>query len=357
MKIIFFIFVFIIGIFQVVPKVNMKLRLESPISFGQNEISLDSISSICESQEKNVFVLDAKAYKVYKFSVEGKYLLSFGNRGQGPGDFVMPHTIQISTDGNLVVNEQRDFASIFNTDGKFLERIKVKKGLGVYFIDYNLFYCWTWEKKHKQQLLINEKGNIINSFFSIDFDKFSISLPDETGRLVMFNYYAEEYTPFFVFSHYKKYSAIGISDKYEIFIIQNDGKVVSKIINNIKPYEISKNEKNYFKDAINNYYKFPKQVKKRFIKRIPGYKNFFNNILLSDQYVWIFRIKKDITKENTGISVDLYTYDSKFKGTLIIKEAPIFISDKNIYFVRTNQNEDLFLIRYKYFIEKDFTNM
>jgi len=343
---------FTIMTIQVFPKINPKLRLYSPLSFGKYETLLYSISSICEDQNKNIFILDAKAYKVHKFSNEGKYLLSFGNRGQGPGDFLRPHSIQITNDDKIVINEERDFVSIFSKKGKFQKCIKVEKGLGIYFLNYNLFYCWTWGGKIKQQLLIDEKGNIIKSFYSLGFDKFSISLPDETGRLVMFNYYAEEYTPSFVFSYYKNYSAIGISNKYEIYIIQNDGKMVSKIFNHIEPEEFSKCERMHLIDEIKNYYKFPDNVKKKFIKQIPGCKNFFNNILMSDQLIWIIRVREDVTKPYTDIPVDLYTYDAKSQGTLFIKEQPIFVSGEYIYFARSNEEEDLYITRYKYDIEQ-----
>ena len=170
----------------------------------------------------------------------------------------------------------------------------------------------------------------------------------------MFNCFMNEYTPFLLFSRYKKYSIIGVTDKYEILMVNQEGKIIEKFYRDIKPGIISPKEKGYFKNQIINNRNISDFVKKRFIRKIPRYKNYFNHILISDPYIWVFRIKDNVLEQDSPIKVDIFNIDSKFIGTFSIKDLPLFISTKYIYFEETNIQEDLLLSKYKYDIKKRF---
>ena len=327
---------------------SIKLNLEKKFSLGQKEIFFESITSVYEDKTENFYILDHKAYKVYKFSKNGKMLISFGERGLGPGDFANPHSVHITPGGNIAVNEVKNFVSIFDNQGKFLDRIKVARGLDLNLINNNLFYVWIWTPGGKQQALVNKNGKILKSFFSVSREAFSINAPDETGRSVMINNFAGEYTPFLLFNQYENYSIVAVTNKYEILLLNRDGKILNKIYRDIKPGIISQEEKEYFKNEININRKLPDFAKKIFTRKIPKYKNYFNHILISGPYLWIFRIKENIVNQNSFVPVDLYTINMEFRGSMRIKKIPLFISPKYIYFEETNNQEDLLLVKYKY---------
>ncbi len=329
----------------------LNLNLEKIFEIGQRKIFFKSITSVYEDELENVYVLDQKAYKVYKFSREGELQLAFGNRGQGPGDFISPHSLFVTSEGNIIVNDIKDFVSVFDKQGKFLSRIKVSKGLDLNFLNNNLFYAWVWTEKGRQQVLVDKNGKIQSSFFSVTKEDFSINLPDETGRLVMFNFFTNEYTPFLLFSRFKNHGIIGVTDKYEILLVNQDGKIIGKFSRDIKPGIISPEETEYFKKQINDSHRLPDSVKKGFIRKIPRFKNYFNHILISGSYVWVFRVRNNILEEESPLEIDLFKIDSKFIGTLAIKGLPLFISEKYIFFEGTNVQEDLLLLKYKYNIK------
>jgi len=334
------------------PQNVLELSLEKMFALGSKKIFFKSITSVYEDEVENIYVLDKKAYKVYKLSKAGKLQLFFGNRGQGPGDFLSPHSLYVTPDGNIIVNDLSDYVSVFDKQGKFLNRIKVSKGLDLNLLNYNLFYVWIWTRKGKQQALVDKNGKIKQSFFSVSKDDFSINLPDETGRLVMFNCFMNEYTPFLLFSRYNNYCIIGVTDKYEILMVNPEGKIIEKFCRDIEPGIITPGEKEYFKNQINDNRNLPDFVKKKFIRKIPRYKNYFNHILISDPYIWVFRIKDNVLEKDSHTKVDIFTKDSKFIGTLTVKELPLFISAKYIYFVEINIQEDLLISKYKYYIKK-----
>jgi hypothetical protein len=61
--------------------------------------------SFTVDDEGNVYVLDWREKTVRKFDSQGKFLLSFGRSGQGPGEFSSPTEIRYLPDGHLLVFE------------------------------------------------------------------------------------------------------------------------------------------------------------------------------------------------------------------------------------------------------------
>lgn len=329
----------------------LELKLDKIFELGK-EIFFRSITSVYEDEKENIYILDKKAYKVYNFTGNGELQSSFGNRGQGPGDFLDPHSLYVTVEGNIIVNDIKNFVYVLDKQGKFLDRIKVSIGLDLNFLNNNLFYAWIWTHEGKKQVLVNENGKIIQSFFTISKDDFSINLPDETGRMVMFNYSTDEYTPSLLFNRNNKYAILGSSDKYEILLLNHEGKILEKFCRKIKPCVISLEENEYFKNQIINNHNLPEFVKKKFIRKIPRYKTYFNHILISDSYIWIFRIKENVLRQNLPIKVDIFKIGSYYFGTVAVKKVPLFISSKYIYFEETNLDEDMLIVKYKYDIKK-----
>lgn len=328
----------------------LNLKLSEQRVLGKKDVLFGGIASVCEDFSENILVLDDKNFKVHKFSKNGEHLLSFGDRGEGPACFLSPHSLFITPEGNIVVNETREFVSFFDSSGRFLKRIKVTTGLGLYLLNNDLFFGWIWKPGSKRQVLINQSGEILKSFFSVPVDSFSVNAADETGRMVMFNFFREEYTPFFVFSQNRDYSVLGVTDKYEILLMKG-GEVISTVTRDIKSGAISGGEKEYFKRVINADNKLPDFARKTFVRKIPCCKNYFNHLSISGKYIWVFRIKEDITGGSALIPVDLYGIDTEFKGTLFIRELPHYISSKYLYIVDTDEADDLILTKYSYMIE------
>jgi hypothetical protein len=322
-------------------------EIKKILELGKDDLIFYSITSISEDRNGNFYVLDHKAYKIYKFSPNGKLLLSFGNKGQGPGDMQWPHYIRLTPENRLAVCEEIGYVSFFDTKGNFLNRIRVPKGLVLTYINNSLYYGWEWKRKSKQQLLVNEKGEILKSLFEVSRDLFSVSAPDETGRMVMTSYAVREYTPGFCFSSYNDYSVVAVGDRYEILLLNNKGEVEKRIQRDVKPAKISPKERDYFKKKINSKRSFHDFTKKAFIKKIPEVKNYFADILISEKYIFVFRVKEDVMDEKAFIPVDIFSLRGEYMGTAAFNNEPMLISDQYAYDVKS-VDEDLLLVKYSY---------
>ncbi|HVS87735.1 MAG TPA: peptidyl-alpha-hydroxyglycine alpha-amidating lyase family protein [Candidatus Acidoferrum sp.] len=63
--------------------------------------------------------------RVAKFSAEGKFLLDWGHKGQGPGEFDLPHSVAVDTQGRVYVADRMNVRiQIFDANGKFLNMWK-----------------------------------------------------------------------------------------------------------------------------------------------------------------------------------------------------------------------------------------
>ncbi len=117
-KMIFVVFIFMVVWVYGHPQHHYRLQLEKKAVFGGDEPVLERIEGVCEDEEGNFYVLDVKAFKVYKVSPQGKLLLSFGHKGEGPGDFLGPHHIAMSEKGQIIVCEHLSLVSIFDRQKK-----------------------------------------------------------------------------------------------------------------------------------------------------------------------------------------------------------------------------------------------
>ena len=63
----------------------------------------------------------APSHRIVRFDRTGKYLGEFGKKGSGPGEFIQPHALALAPDGTLVVGDRsNNRVQILTTDGKFI---------------------------------------------------------------------------------------------------------------------------------------------------------------------------------------------------------------------------------------------
>ena len=64
---------------------------------------------------------DATVNRISRFNKDGKYLSSFGKRGSGPGEFIQPHALALDDAGRLYVGDRsNNRVQVMTTEGKFI---------------------------------------------------------------------------------------------------------------------------------------------------------------------------------------------------------------------------------------------
>lgn len=63
----------------------------------------------------------APSHRIVRFDRTGKYLGEFGKKGSGPGEFIQPHALALAPDGTLIVGDRsNNRVQVLTTDGKFI---------------------------------------------------------------------------------------------------------------------------------------------------------------------------------------------------------------------------------------------
>jgi hypothetical protein len=330
---------------------SLAIDLGQPLEIGRAELLFGSVVSVCEDGQGDFYVLDQKEQKVLKFSPDGRRLGAFGRKGQGPGDFQSPGRIAFTPAGELAVFEDIALVSFHRTDGAFIRRLDLSGRLGLGYIGPDRYYGWDWEPEAQRQVLVDAKNAVVVTFHSIARDRFSVVLPDETGRMVMFNYSHEAYVPQFLYAYGDGLSAVGLSDRYEIALLDETGQTVTTIRRDVKPGKISAKERAFFERGLADFVKsknWPDRVARELAKKIPAVKAIIRAVLVSPDRVFGFRFPLDITAEPARFPVDVFMRDGAYLGTTELPEVPLFISRGAMYFARDDADGNIYLVRRPY---------
>ncbi|MBN2409443.1 MAG: hypothetical protein JXE07_06870 [Candidatus Aminicenantes bacterium] len=327
------------------------LKLGPAQEIGREKMLFASIASVCEDDRLHFYVLDRMEYAVHKFSPEGRRLAKFGRKGQGPGDFQSPGQIVFTSGRELAVLEDLYYVSFLKTDGTFIRRLDLNGRLGLGYIGPDRYYGWVWRPEDQQQLMVDAGNEILRTFHTLAKGLFSVDLPDETGRRVMFNYSHDAYVPRFLYAHGGHVSAIGISDRYEIELLDERGQTVATLRRNLKPPGLSGRERDFLKRELREFAEskgWPERVARELGKKIPSHKNMIRAVRISPRHVFAFRFPADISAERAPSPADVFTPKGEFLGTTEFPDIPLFISAGTAYFVKTDAGGDLYLLRRSY---------
>ena len=116
------------------PKITENpLKVELLLKIGsdkENENFYDPYSFAVDS-EGRIFILDTRNSRIQCFSPEGKFLFSFGRRGDGPGELSdRPTKIKILEDGNIyIIDYLPRNINVYNRNSQFIFSWKIQKGI------------------------------------------------------------------------------------------------------------------------------------------------------------------------------------------------------------------------------------
>jgi len=97
-------------------------NFETPSKVSDAYLSIPN--NMVFSPEGKLFLLDQSQSKVFVWPADGRFLKSFGGKGQGPGELLRPTAIN-ATSTEIIVWDDREDMSVFDHDGNFIERFSV----------------------------------------------------------------------------------------------------------------------------------------------------------------------------------------------------------------------------------------
>ncbi|MEP6749138.1 MAG: peptidyl-alpha-hydroxyglycine alpha-amidating lyase family protein, partial [Bacteroidota bacterium] len=95
---------------------------------GDDSVHFNQPTDVAIAKDGSVYVSDGYGNsRVVKFSPEGKYVLQWGKKGNGPGEFNIPHAIDLDDNGGVyVADRQNQRIQVFDSSGHFLKELTNK---------------------------------------------------------------------------------------------------------------------------------------------------------------------------------------------------------------------------------------
>lgn len=238
------------------------------------ELGLVDIGAFDIDVDGNVYILCSKNDKnlVYKFDKKGNFLLSFGKKGQGPGEFQSPTYLGIDSSGKIDITDARKRRLIiFDSEGNLEKEIPFKNRIifihplenGKYLVFYQIFDLPGGDFESQAPL----------SLWSPEFRELQ-----ELGRLMIPNYSKHKKrkgtVPIFCWSVSGERIFFGNDDRgYEIAALDLEGKILRKIKKQYKGVPIPKE---YKKERMEDLHPREKEIT-YFPDEFPPYQTLFSD--------------------------------------------------------------------------------
>src|SRR6266700_7500013 len=129
-------------VFKFSPEGKVLMTLGKAGVAGDGPDTFNQPSAVLIAPNGDIFVSDGHGgdsnARIVKFSQDGKFIKTWGKKGSGPGEFNLPHSLAFDSKGRLfVADRENNRLQIFDQDGKFLaEWRQFSRPSGV-FIDKN----------------------------------------------------------------------------------------------------------------------------------------------------------------------------------------------------------------------------
>jgi hypothetical protein len=224
--------------------VPSKIRLEENFAIGSGndpESSFASVSSLAVDDDGNIYALDYKDVKIKIFDRTGTFVRLFGQKGQGPGEMDTPASINLSPEGDIVIEDAvaRQLA-FFSKKGEFKKNLSLATQLGVVnmFMDRkgNFLAREMGFEGNKMYYEMKKFDREFNPVFIFDKIEFPIPLPGSGNKINIMDMMAiyqfdGEGNIFY-----------GRNLDYSIKILSPEGKHIRTIQKDFQPEEVTEED-------------------------------------------------------------------------------------------------------------------
>jgi hypothetical protein len=309
------------------PELNITFKEDLIIGaeMGDENFMFGSQVFLNTDDEGNIYVADRDRKLIRKYDPNGKFLLSIGRPGQGPGEFQDVDEVRFDIEGKIYLNDVKNQRITFlKRDGTYIRGIKTPPIFERMAINSKGFYIA--RSADNVELGASKKWDYFYGLFDENFNPVAefLRLPQEANgqyknpgsltQVLADSLSKEAFAPSVSYV-LDKNGAIyfGYPKNYEIKVYSPEGKLKEVIRRDFKPVEINEDHKKNFLENLNEQLlaKIPANEEKEVFERIkyPKHKPAYERFTLMENG-WIF-VVVDTERDGSKL-VDIFNEDREF---------------------------------------------
>jgi DNA-binding beta-propeller fold protein YncE len=100
---------------------KVLMSIGTPGETGAPGAPFNRPTQVVEAASGDLFVSDGYGqHRVHRFTASGELILSWGEEGTGPGQFVLPHDVRLDAEGHVYIMDRTNLrCQTFNTEGEY----------------------------------------------------------------------------------------------------------------------------------------------------------------------------------------------------------------------------------------------
>lgn len=305
------------------PAHEMRIVFKEELTIGKFEgdqnYMFGSTIYLNTDDEGNFYVSDPDNNRIQKYNHQGKYLLTIGREGQGPGEFRGLSIPRFDKDNSLYITDGSNRRiSFFDRNGNYLKQIRMQERHNNLYINSKGLILATKSSQSEEGNimksittygLFDDEFNLVQELYKDEIEISRLAGPDESS-IAKFLTQAVSLLAFRPMTRYtladNDFIYLGYPDKYEINVYSPEGKMVRKITRDYDFLPVSKKDEEYFIEVVSNSPDFlsnpiiTEDMKKKIFQQLkfPKYKPAYQALALMENG-WLAVIIESIDDEYT----------------------------------------------------------
>jgi hypothetical protein len=358
------------------PELKLRIVFTEELSIGEVEGDENYMFGqniyFNTDEDGNFYVSDMDAHRIQKYDPDGKFILTIGREGQGPGEFGNFSFVGFDKDKNIYINDVLNSRiSFFDKEGQYLKQIRLTERYSQVVLNSKNFII-------ANKSALSEEGNVQKlSYLYGLFDgelnlvaelfKDEIEMPLPTGRdlSTMGEYIAKVFSisafrPLVIMTLADNDSIyLGYPNKYVINVYSPEGKLVKKVSRDYDPIPVSKKDKEDYVKLVSSSLPalFTEDIREKAFQNIkyPKYKSAYQGFTLMEND-WLCVVVDSVEDEYTLL--DIFDQEGKYIAHFTtpvpaegIRAGQLFFKNGKAYSVVT-EDDYKFVKRYSIEIQE-----
>jgi len=310
-------------------RIHFKEELTIGVVEGDENYVFGDFIIFNADHEGNFYITDWDRRRIQKYSPEGKFLLTIGKQGQGPGEFGNLSIARFDSRNRIYVTDiSNQRIHFFDPSGNFLEQIKIPGVFENLYVNSKGNYVSSHTREADSEYggmafqlewgIFDSQFKLVSEFASKVMDRKPPGGRDASSRAKFMGGLLSDMAfrpqPYYVVSD-NDLIYFGIPEKYVIDVYSPEGKKLRSIERDYDPIEITEKDKNQFERTVAERFlrrdsEEDKKETHKFIK-YPKYKPAYSSFALMENG-WLAVVVESI--QNEYILFDLFDQDGIYIG-------------------------------------------